>query len=90
MPLADASDKWGPNKAQTWESKVDKILATMPKEDVETLRGWLEDPEWSSHAISKALESYSKAEGQDFTVGHPTVDRWRMHYGIKVKLNGSR
>jgi hypothetical protein len=66
-------------------SKVDLLLEKLPEADAERLRSWLNDPKgWSSHMIAKALGSYSATEGKDFTLGHSTIDRWRILNGVKT------
>lgn len=86
MSLEDAGNDARQHKDRVHgpRSKIDDLLADLPPHDAGLLRDWLHDPKhWSSHMISKALSKYSRTEGKDFTVGHSTVDRWRILNGVK-------
>jgi len=68
------------------KSKVDDVLAALPPHESDLLRAWLHDPKgWTSFMISKTLHDYSTTEGKDFTMGHGTIDRWRIINGIPNK-----
>ena len=84
MSLAASGETVRPSTPARAKSKVDDVLARLPEEDAATFRAWLEDPAWKAHTISKALLDYCKREGKDLTVGHATIDRWRMANGIGV------
>lgn len=86
MSLEDAGKQARTHKDKTAgpTSKVDDIIDRLPDGEATLFKSWLEDPKgWSSHMISKALTKYSAAEGKDFTLGHSTIDRWRILNGVK-------